>query len=92
MSLKSYDIPSHKQIHAQDSDTCHFITFSILTLVCGGWGNTRSSEKHLHHFCFWHPLLFGFNIMILSSAINGFFLPSGLKKIVLHLTSPSSIT
>ena len=40
-----------------------------------------SSEKNSHHFCFWHPPSFDFNIVvILSPGVNDFFLPDRLKK------------
>ena len=50
------------------------------------------SEKNMHHFCFWHPPLFGFYMMILLSGINGMFLPSGLENKChpFHLTSSST--
>ena len=39
-----------------------------------------SSEKNLHHFCFWHPLSFDFYMVILSPGTNENFLPHRLKK------------
>ena len=29
-----------------------------------------SSERNLHHFCFWHPPLFGFYVVLLSPSIT----------------------
>ena len=40
-----------------------------------------SSEKNLHHFCFWHSLSFDFYMVILSPGTNENFLPHRLKKI-----------
>ena len=40
-----------------------------------------SSEKNLHHFCFWHPISFDFYMVILSPGTNENFLPHRLKKI-----------
>ena len=48
-----------------------------------------SSEKNLHHFCFWHPPSYDFYIVILSSGINEFFLPDGLKKKINPAGQPS---
>ena len=47
-----------------------------------------ASEKNLHHFCFWHPPLFNFNIVILLPGTKGIFLPDGLKRFLLQLASP----
>ena len=47
-----------------------------------------ASEKNLHHFCFWHPPLFNFFIVILLPGTKEIFLPDGLKKILLQLASP----
>ena len=48
--------------------------------LVSGWGNKRSSEKNLHHFCFWHPTSFNFYMVILSPGTNENFLPHQLKK------------
>ena len=50
-----------------------------------------ASEKNLHHFCFWHPPLFNFFIVILLPGTKEIFLPDGLKKILLQLASPLTI-
>ena len=47
-----------------------------------------ASEKNLHHFCFWHPPLFNFYIVILLPGTNEIFLPDGLKRFLLQLASP----
>ena len=47
-----------------------------------------ASEKNLHHFCFWHPPLFNFNIVILLPGTKDIFLPDGLKRFLLQLASP----
>ena len=47
-----------------------------------------ASEKNLHHFCFWHPPLFNFYIVILLPGTKDIFLPDGLKRFLLQLASP----
>ena len=47
-----------------------------------------ASEKNLHHFCFWHPPLFNFYIVILLPGTKEIFLPDGLKRFLLQLASP----
>ena len=39
-----------------------------------------SSERYLHHFCFWHPTSFDFYVVILSPGTNENFLSHRLKK------------
>ena len=48
-----------------------------------------SSEKNLHHFCFWHPPSFDFYMVKLSSGTNESFLPDQLKKIINPAGQPS---
>ena len=48
-----------------------------------------SSEKNLHHFCFWHPSSFELYIVLLSSGTNEIFLPDRLKKKI-QLASPQT--
>ena len=50
-----------------------------------------ASEKNLHHFCFWHPPLFNFYIVILLPGTKDIFLPDGLKRFLLQLASPLTI-
>ena len=52
----------------------------ILQFSLSGWGNKMPPEENLHHFCFWHPLSFDFNIGILLTGTNEFFLQDRLKK------------
>ena len=40
-----------------------------------------SSEKNLHHFCFWQPTSFDFYMVVLPPGTNQNFLPHRLKKI-----------
>ena len=49
-----------------------------------------SSEKNLHHFCFWHPTSFDFYMVILSPGTNEIFLPHRLKKKWFQLASPKT--
>ena len=47
------------------------------------------SEKNLHHFCFWHPPLFNFYIVILLPVTKEIFLPDGLKRFLTPARQPS---
>ena len=51
-----------------------------------------ASEKNLHHFCFWHPPLFNFYIVIRLPGTKEIFLPDGLKTFLLQLASPLTTT
>ena len=53
-------------------------TFILQYIFSGCMG--LSSEKNLHHVCFWHPPSFDICIVILLPDTNEFFLPDRLQK------------
>ena len=55
-------------------------TFIYNTFSVVSWGNKLSSEKILHHVCFWHQPSFDICIVILLPDTNEFFSPRPLAK------------
>ena len=47
-----------------------------------------SSEKNLHHFCFWHPTSFDFYMVILSTGTNENFATTPVEKKLIPAGQP----